>query len=123
MTIRLAPRLPFVVVPLSIHLSCRSRDEIESQVVLEIARLIREDFLQQNAFTDYDYTCPLYKSLGMLKVKRDITLNRVPHLAVLGTRLATKTEKNRDRRVVFSILGKKLWPRSGMVCKRRGSFE
>ncbi|CAN0408935.1 unnamed protein product, partial [Laminaria digitata] len=37
------------------------------QVVLEIARLIREDFLQQNAFTDYDYTCPLYKSLGMLK--------------------------------------------------------
>lgn len=39
-----------------------------SQVVLEIARIIREDFLQQNAFTDYDYTCPLYKSLGMLKV-------------------------------------------------------
>lgn len=37
-------------------------------MVLEIARLIREDFLQQNAFTDYDYTCPLYKSLGMLKV-------------------------------------------------------
>lgn len=40
-----------------------------TQVVLEIARVIREDFLQQNAFTDYDYTCPLYKSLGMLKVQ------------------------------------------------------
>ncbi|CAM9553901.1 unnamed protein product, partial [Choristocarpus tenellus] len=39
----------------------------DQKVVLEIARLIREDFLQQNAFTDYDYTCPLYKSLGMLK--------------------------------------------------------
>ncbi|CAM9666250.1 unnamed protein product, partial [Discosporangium mesarthrocarpum] len=39
----------------------------DQKVVLEIARVIREDFLQQNAFTDYDYTCPLYKSLGMLK--------------------------------------------------------
>merc|ERR1712216_271383 len=33
----------------------------------EVAKLIREDFLQQNAFTDYDYTCPLTKSVGMLK--------------------------------------------------------
>nr|AGK85255.1 vacuolar ATPase subunit A [Fucus vesiculosus] len=40
----------------------------DQKVVLEIARVIREDFLQQNAFTDYDYTCPLYKSLGMLKM-------------------------------------------------------
>jgi V-type H+-transporting ATPase subunit A len=39
----------------------------DQKVVMEIARVIREDFLQQNAFTDYDYTCPLYKSLGMLK--------------------------------------------------------
>ncbi|CAM9470195.1 unnamed protein product, partial [Hapterophycus canaliculatus] len=39
----------------------------DQKVVLEMARVIREDFLQQNAFTDYDYTCPLYKSLGMLK--------------------------------------------------------
>lgn len=49
-------------------LGCPTRGCHLSQVVLEIARLIREDFLQQNAFTDYDYTCPLYKSLGMLKV-------------------------------------------------------
>ena len=28
---------------------------------MEIAKIIREDFLQQNAFTDYDYTCPLEK--------------------------------------------------------------
>mmetsp|Transcript_14299 Transcript_14299/g.21176 ORF Transcript_14299/g.21176 Transcript_14299/m.21176 type:complete len:621 (+) Transcript_14299:130-1992(+) len=39
----------------------------DQKVIMEIARIIREDFLQQNAFTDYDYTCPLYKSLGMLK--------------------------------------------------------
>jgi V-type H+-transporting ATPase subunit A len=34
---------------------------------MEIARLIREDFLKQNAFSDYDYYCPLNKTIGMMK--------------------------------------------------------
>jgi len=38
-----------------------------NQVVMEVAKIIREDFLQQNAFTDYDFTCPLVKSIGMLR--------------------------------------------------------
>merc|ERR1712076_167774 len=40
----------------------------DQKVVMEVAKLIREDFLAQNAFTDYDYTCPLPKTVGMLKV-------------------------------------------------------
>jgi len=39
----------------------------DQKAVLEIAKIIREDFLQQNAFSDYDYNCPLYKTLGMMK--------------------------------------------------------
>eukprot|EP00743_Colponemidia_sp_Colp-15_P000159 GILK01000183.1.p1 GENE.GILK01000183.1~~GILK01000183.1.p1 ORF type:complete len:635 (+),score=121.89 GILK01000183.1:72-1907(+) len=39
----------------------------DQKTVLEIAKIIREDFLQQNAFTDYDYRCPLYKTAGMMK--------------------------------------------------------
>lgn len=39
----------------------------DQKLVLEIARILREDFLQQNAYTDYDYTCPLEKTVGMLK--------------------------------------------------------
>ena len=39
----------------------------DQKVVMEVAKIIREDFLQQNAFTDYDYTCPLVKSIGMLR--------------------------------------------------------
>ena len=38
-----------------------------SQVVLEIAKIIREDYLQQNAFSEHDFNCPLPKSIGMLK--------------------------------------------------------
>ena len=26
-----------------------------------MAKIIREDFLQQDAFSQYDYMCPLYK--------------------------------------------------------------
>ena len=39
----------------------------DQKCVMEIARVIREDFLKQNAFTEYDYYCPLYKTIGMMK--------------------------------------------------------
>jgi len=39
----------------------------DQKVTLELARLIREDFLAQNAFSDFDYTCPLVKTAGMLR--------------------------------------------------------
>eukprot|EP00924_Labyrinthula_sp_SR-Ha-C_P008342 maker-scaffold_11-snap-gene-10.11-mRNA-1 protein AED:0.03 eAED:0.03 QI:55/1/1/1/0.66/0.5/4/51/615 len=38
----------------------------DQKVTLEVARIIREDFLQQNAFSDYDYTCPLPKSVAIM---------------------------------------------------------
>merc|ERR1712228_314728 len=38
----------------------------DQKVIMEVAKLIREDFLAQNAFTEYDYTCPLPKTVGML---------------------------------------------------------
>lgn len=40
----------------------------EQKVSMKVAELIREHFLAQNAFTPYDYTCPLYKTAGMLRV-------------------------------------------------------
>jgi len=40
----------------------------DQKVIMEVAKLLREDFLAQNAFTDYDYTCPLPKTVGMLRV-------------------------------------------------------
>jgi len=40
----------------------------DQKVVMEVAKLIREDFLAQNAFTEHDYMCPLVKTVGMLSV-------------------------------------------------------
>ena len=32
-----------------------------------MAKIIKEDFLQQNGYTPYDRFCPFYKTVGMLK--------------------------------------------------------
>merc|ERR1712203_1144734 len=40
----------------------------DQKCTLEVAKIIREDFLQQNGFTDYDFFCPLAKAIGMMKV-------------------------------------------------------
>jgi V-type H+-transporting ATPase subunit A len=37
------------------------------KLILEVAKFIREDFLQQNSYTDYDRYCPFYKTIWMLK--------------------------------------------------------
>jgi V-type H+-transporting ATPase subunit A len=40
----------------------------EQKVVMDVAKIIIwYDYLHQNAFTEYDYTCPLPKSIDMLK--------------------------------------------------------
>lgn len=39
----------------------------DQKVIMEVAKILREDYLQQNAFSDYDFTCPLVKSVGMLR--------------------------------------------------------
>jgi V-type H+-transporting ATPase subunit A len=39
----------------------------DQKLTLECAKIIREDFLQQNAFSKYDKFCPLYKTVGMMK--------------------------------------------------------
>jgi len=39
----------------------------DQKLSLEVARIIREDFLQQNAFSEYDYMCPLEKTIGMMR--------------------------------------------------------
>ncbi|GMS95643.1 hypothetical protein PENTCL1PPCAC_17818, partial [Pristionchus entomophagus] len=37
------------------------------KLTLEVAKIIKDDFLQQNGYTPYDRFCPFYKTVGMLK--------------------------------------------------------
>jgi len=40
----------------------------DQKCTLEVARIIREDFLQQNGFSEYDYRCPIIKTIKMMSV-------------------------------------------------------
>ena len=37
------------------------------KITLEVARIIKDDFLQQNSYTPYDRFCPFYKTVGMMR--------------------------------------------------------
>jgi len=37
------------------------------KITLEVARVIKDDFLQQNSYTPYDRFCPFYKTVGMMR--------------------------------------------------------
>merc|ERR1712066_1215032 len=39
----------------------------DQKCTLEVAKIIREDFLQQNGFTEHDYMCPMAKTIGMMR--------------------------------------------------------
>ena len=36
------------------------------KITLEVAKLIKDDFLQQNGYSPYDRYCPFYMTVGML---------------------------------------------------------
>jgi V-type H+-transporting ATPase subunit A len=40
----------------------------DQKLNLEVAKIIREDFLQQNGYSPHDFLCPLAKTIGMMKV-------------------------------------------------------
>lgn len=37
------------------------------KITLDVATLLKEDFLQQNGYSDYDQFCPLWKTFWMMK--------------------------------------------------------
>ncbi|RXM97322.1 V-type proton ATPase catalytic subunit A [Acipenser ruthenus] len=37
------------------------------KITLEVAKLLKDDFLQQNGYSSYDRFCPFYKTVGMLQ--------------------------------------------------------
>jgi V-type H+-transporting ATPase subunit A len=39
----------------------------DQKLTLDIAKVIKDDFLAQNAFSPWDYMCPLRKTIGMMK--------------------------------------------------------
>jgi len=61
----------------------------DQKLTLEIANIIKNEFLQQNAFSKHDYTCPLEKTIGMMKC--------IVHYYELAKKAIYETAKRPDR--------------------------
>jgi V-type H+-transporting ATPase subunit A len=69
----------------------------DQKCTLETARIIREDFLQQNGFSEYDFMCTLPKTIGMMKV--------IGHFHDCAMKAITETG---DRKIVWSTISTEL---------------
>merc|ERR1712139_596971 len=65
----------------------------DQKCTLETARVIREDFLQQNGFSEYDFMCVLPKTIGMMKV--------IGHFYDCAMKAITETG---ERKVTWSVI-------------------
>merc|ERR1719439_354420 len=70
----------------------------DQKCTLETARIIREDFLQQNGFSDYDFMCTLPKTIGMMKV--------IGHFYDCAMKVIT--EGGADRKITWGIIATEL---------------
>jgi V-type H+-transporting ATPase subunit A len=63
----------------------------DQKAVLKTADIIKNEFLQQNSFSDYDYNCPLWKTIGMMKAIVMFYTN--------STRLILDTQKRAEQKM------------------------
>merc|ERR1712118_181538 len=69
----------------------------DQKCTLETARIIREDFLQQNGFSEYDFMCTLPKTIGMMKV--------IGHFHDCAMKAITETG---DRKITLGVIATEL---------------
>ena len=69
------------------------------KIILEVAKLIKDDFLQQNSYTVYDRYCPFYKTVGMM--------NNIVAFYNLAQQAVEKTAHS-DNRVTWAIIKEQL---------------
>jgi len=65
------------------------------KITLEVARLIKDDFLQQNGYSKYDRYCPFYKTVGMMR--------NMCTFYELGKGLVKRTEGS-EKKVTYAMI-------------------
>ncbi len=77
----------------------------DQKLTLDVAKIIKDEFLCQNAFSSYDYMCPLKKTVGMMKcissyyncaykVLKDTTVEQKRSYAVVRDKLRDVISRN-----------------------------
>jgi len=72
----------------------------KEKIILEAARIIKDDFLQQNSFTSYDKFCPFYKSAWMLR--------NMVHFFNLATASVEKTTHVEGPKITLAVIKQRM---------------
>mmetsp|Transcript_7096 Transcript_7096/g.12286 ORF Transcript_7096/g.12286 Transcript_7096/m.12286 type:complete len:610 (+) Transcript_7096:173-2002(+) len=72
----------------------------KEKIILEAARIIKDDFLQQNSFTSYDKFCPFYKSAWMLR--------NMVHFFNLATASVEKTTHVEGAKITLAVIKQRM---------------
>ena len=76
------------------------------KITLEIAKLIKDDFLQQNGFTAYDKVCPFYKTVGMMSnmiLFHDLAMHAVESTAHSENKITWNMIHDRMRSIMYDL--------------------
>lgn len=82
------------------------------KITLEVAKLLKDDFLQQNSYSSYDRFCPFYKTVGMLR--NIITFYDLARHAVEST---SQSENKITWNIIRESMGNMLYQLSSMKFK------
>ncbi|CAN6163191.1 unnamed protein product [Urochloa humidicola] len=70
------------------------------KITLETAKLLREDYLAQNAFTPYDKYCPFYKSVWMMR--------NIIHFNTLANQAVERAASADGQKITYSVIKHRL---------------
>ncbi|EHA8589816.1 Vacuolar proton pump3 [Cocos nucifera] len=70
------------------------------KITLETAKLLREDYLAQNAFTPYDKFCPFYKSVWMMR--------NIIHFNSLANQAVERGAGSDGQKITYSVIKHRL---------------
>ncbi|KAM0904600.1 hypothetical protein ACQ4PT_017921 [Festuca glaucescens] len=66
------------------------------KITLETAKLLREDYLAQNAFTPYDKYCPFYKSVWMMR--------NIIHFNTLANQAVERAANAEGHKITYAVV-------------------
>ena len=91
------------------------------KITLEVAKLLKDDFLQQNGYSSYDAYCPFYKSVGMLKnfmLFYDLARRAVESTAQSENKITWAIINDQLRDVMYQLSSQKF-----LVCICEGRYS
>jgi V-type H+-transporting ATPase subunit A len=72
----------------------------DQKVIIEVAKIIKDEFLQQNAFSKWDYTCPLWKTAGMMRC--------ICHFYDACNKAIAEQDKEKDSKITWDLIQRSL---------------